>query len=464
MSELIQRIGISVFIQIVIECWNNVFLLIMFFSIIIGKLHDGSANFTGKVKIPLTNEILIFYIVIFLYNACDILCASSRGDTSTYGFYMNRISEFAYDVMGAFQTLFFLQIIKKHIAEKKGLDRLRKVIFSVQLLQIPSLFLLAVTPFTNALYYFDDQNYYHRGPFYDVWNYITIISFIFIIAVYIAFRKKTDRFLGQIIITASVIPMICFILNFTYTGISFNNISVIFTTLIIFMLYEKHKTTVSIQNARELEKVQTQLAESRLALERSKNETLMAQIQPHFINNSLMALRSRCSDYPEIYESITNFSRYLRSNFEALGDTRLILFEQEMENIEAYLALEKQNFGERLQVEYDIDCDDFLIPALSVQPLVENAVRHGVATYEKGGTVQISAHRAGGKVIIEVIDDGSGRSNITEQQTKRKGIGIKNVRARLHSMSNGELEIISGEHSTTARITVANVQSMGGTQ
>ena len=221
MSELIQRIGISVFIQIVIECWNNVFLLIMFFSIIIGKLHDGSANFTSKVKIPLTNEILIFYIVIFLYNACDILCASSRGDTSTYGFYMNRISEFAYDVMGAFQTLFFLQIIKKHIAEKKGLDRLRKVIFSVQLLQIPSLFLLAVTPFTNALYYFDDQNYYHRGPFYDVWNYITIISFIFIIAVYIAFRKKTDRFLGQIIITASVIPMICFILNFTYTGISF---------------------------------------------------------------------------------------------------------------------------------------------------------------------------------------------------------------------------------------------------
>lgn len=213
-----------------------------------------------------------------------------------------------------------------------------------------------------------------------------------------------------------------------------------------------------------MEKMQTQLAENKLELEHSKNETLMAQIQPHFINNSLMALRSRCSDYPEIYESITNFSRYLRSNFEALGDTRLILFEQEMENIEAYLALEKQNFGERLQVEYDIDCDDFLIPALSVQPLVENAVRHGVATYEKGGTVQINAHRAGGKVMIEVIDDGSGKSNITEQQTKRKGIGIENVRARLHSMSNGELEIISGEHGTTARIIIEDIQSIGDTQ
>ena len=133
-------------------------------------------------------------------------------------------------------------------------------------------------------------------------------------------------------------------------------------------------------------------------------------------------------------------------------------------NIEAYLALEQENFGERLRVEYDIDCDDFLIPVLSVQPLVENAVRHGVATYEKGGTVYINAHRSDGKIIIEVIDEGFGRNNIIKQQEKRKGIGIENVRARLHSLSNGELEIISGEHGTTARITIADVQSMGGTQ
>ena len=216
------------------------------------------------------------------------------------------------------------------------------------------------------------------------------------------------------------------------------------------------------QQELEMEKMQTQLAQNKMELEHSKNEILMAQIQPHFINNSLMALRSRCSEYPELYESITNFSRYLRSNFEALGDTRLISFEQEMSNIEAYLALEQQNFGERLQVEYDIDCDDFLIPALSVQPLVENAVRHGVATYEKGGTVQINSHKTGDSVVIEVIDKGSGKSNITEHQIKRKGIGIENVRARLHSMSNGELEIIAGEHGTTARITINEVQSLGG--
>ena len=90
--------------------------------------------------------------------------------------------------------------------------------------------------------------------------------------------------------------------------------------------------------------------EKELELEQNKNALLMAQIQHHFINNSLMAIRARCSDYPEIYESITNFSMYLRSNFEALGTAKLITFEQEMDNIEAYLALEQQNFGDRLNL------------------------------------------------------------------------------------------------------------------
>ncbi len=462
MSELIQRIGILLFIQIIIESWNGVFLLIMIFSMILGKRLNRSNRFMNKVKIPLTNEIIIFYIAIFLYNIFDIFICLANGNTSTYSFYMERVATIGYFAVGAFQTLFFLQLIKKQIAEKNGLDKLKKITFAFQLLHIPCLVLLAVTPFTNALYYFDEHNVYHRGQFYDVWNYTTIISFIFIIVVYIVRRKKIDCFLSQVIIIASVIPLIAFILNSIYSSVSFNNISVSITALFIFLLFEKHKTAVSVQNALELEKVQTQLAESRLALEHSKNQTLMAQIQPHFINNSLMALHCQCYDYPEIYESITNFSRYLRSHFEALGDIRLITFEQEMENIEAYLALEKRNFEGRLTVEYDINCDDFMIPALSVQPLVENAVRHGVATYKEGGTVQINAHRADGKIIIEIIDNGLGKSNITDHQKTRKGIGIENVRARLKSMSRGKLDIISREHGTTARITIDDIGDKRG--
>ncbi len=351
-----------------------------------------------------------------------------------------------------------MQLIKKHIAEKNGKKRLVAAAFAVQMLQLPALALLVITPYTGVLYSFDELNRYIRGPMFLWWHATSIISFLFIIIVYVIERKKADRFLRQIIVTATAIPMLGFIVNTAYNSISFNNISVTITALILFMFYEKHRTDVSVRISHEYDLLQTKLAEKRFALEQSENAMLMAQIQPHFINNSLMALRSRCLDNPEIYDSLTKFSQYLRSHFEVIGDTKMISFEREMENIEAYLDLERENYGERLQVEYDIECDDFLIPALSVQPLVENAVRHGIGTYDKGGTVYIKSFRQDENICIEIIDDGSGRSNITEQQKKRRGIGIENVRSRLRIGDTGELEIIRGEHGMIAKITLKKGQ------
>ena len=457
MDEFVQRIGIPALIQIVIMIWNDVFLLIMAISMLLGMRSDRSGGGANRVKIPLTTEIVVFYAAAFFYNLFSIFNLPWDGNSDAVAVVGLKISIFGYFAAGAFQTLLFLQLLKNQVAEKIGSKPLKNTILGVQLLHVFCLILLCITPFTNALYWFDELNTYRRGPLYFVWNVATIIAFVFIIAVTIACQKKMDKLLIQIISVATAIPLISFALSTFYTEINFNTIFVSITALIIFILYQKEKTKLSVQNARELEHAQTQLAESRLLLEESKNQTLMAQIQPHFINNSLMAIRSQCYDYPEIYESITDFSRYLRSNFEALGDTRLIHFEQEMENIEAYLSLERRNYKDRLNVEYEIECDDFMIPALTVQPLVENAVRHGIGTYDKGGTVWINSRRQDGRIIIEVIDDGSGSSNITPQQESRKGIGIDNVRKRLQSQSRGELEIITGEHGTTARITIHEI-------
>jgi LytS/YehU family sensor histidine kinase len=191
---------------------------------------------------------------------------------------------------------------------------------------------------------------------------------------------------------------------------------------------------------------------------------MMTQIQPHFLFNTLTAIRALCVKDPDAaVHTIGLFSTYLRQNLQSLDKAGLIPLSKELEHTRVYTEIEMIRFP-NISVQYDIRDNECSVPALTVQPLVENAVRHGVATYDKGGTVQINAHRADGKIIIEVIDDGSGRSNITQQQEKRKGIGIENVRARLHSLRNGELEIISGEQGTTARITIADVQSMGGKQ
>jgi len=213
--------------------------------------------------------------------------------------------------------------------------------------------------------------------------------------------------------------------------------------LLMFMLYEKSKTDVTIRNAYELEK-------SRQELEQSKVRLLVAQIQPHFIYNSLMALQAKSIDNPVVYEGIKNFGDYLRSNFTAMTDNELISFEDELKCIKAYLRLEKLNFGDKLKVEYDLEINRFMLPALCVEPLVENAVRYGISTYTKGGTVQIIVRDEIECIEIEVKDDGSGGNKLTDAQQNRKSIGLENVRLRLRSSGMGELILSQDETGTSA--------------
>lgn len=453
MRELINRIGLPMFVQIIIECWNEVFLLILISVLFIGIHQEKHNKSIVKPKIPMTNELITFFIAVLIYNLCDIMDISFGGKPTFYSYIIIRSGVFCYYTVGEFMTLFFLNILKTHIAEKNSMHKLKKTFFIVQLIQIPLLILLALTPFYEVLYKITDTNEYMRSWGYFIWQNVTIVSFSFIGFVIITNWQIIDPFFKKIVVTSIVFSIIGIIGNF-FIQISFNNIMFTVNAIVLFIIYEQNKTEITVTTTSELAKTKMLLTESMLSLEQSKNQTLMAQIQSHFINNSLMALRSRCMKYPDIYESITNFSMYLRSHFEAIGDTKTISFEQEMNNIEAYLALEKQNYKDHLIVEYEIECDDFTIPILSVQPLVENAVRHGIGTYEQGGIVHINTYRKNGKIIIEVIDDGSGNNNITQQQKKRKGIGIENVRARLASMKGGKLEIITRENGTTARITI----------
>ncbi len=456
MQEFVNQVGIPIFIQIIIELWNELFLLIMIFSLSI-KMKFTKKKMLNAIDVPYTKEIIVFYYAILLYNFFNILSIVTSGQKTLFCYWTMRISVFLYYISGAFQTLFFLQLIKKKIAVKNGIKKMETVCTVMQLFHVPLLILLAVNYFTEKLYYFNADNRYCRGTLFFLWNGITIISFLFIIIIYLAERNRIEPFLRQIICTATLIPIFGILLNTSINpGISFNNISVSVSAFLIFIFYEKHRTNVTVQKLYELEQARIKLAENQVALEQNKNVVLMAQLQPHFINNFLMSLRSECRSQPALYEYVTNFSRYMRAHFNALGDFEMISFEKEMENIEAYLALESRHYGDRLCIEYDIEYDNFMIPVFSVQPLVENAVRHGIATYDKGGTVYIRVNRQEKIICIEIIDKGSGKSNITRHQAERKRIGYENVKARLQAAPSGQLEIVSDEKGTAAKIMFIN--------
>lgn len=181
-------------------------------------------------------------------------------------------------------------------------------------------------------------------------------------------------------------------------------------------------------------------------LDQSQSALLLSQIHPHFLFNSLTAIRSLCRQDPEkAWLAIGDFAAYLRSNMNSLSCQGNIPFSTERKHIEAYLRLEKMRMGNRLKVVYDIQEQDFFLPPLTIQPLVENAVNHGIGPTKDGGTVTLRTYSENGQTVILVADNGVGfdPANHPRGDSHRPHIGIKNIRRRLKKIPGSTLEVSS---------------------
>lgn len=206
---------------------------------------------------------------------------------------------------------------------------------------------------------------------------------------------------------------------------------------------------VDYQGARRAKKLEKELEESRIA-------TMLSQMQPHFIHNILNVIYYMCGKDPEAAQAaISKFSDHLRNNLEALSQQELITFRKEMDHIHTYLELEQIRFGEELSVVYDIEEDGFLLPVLSIQPLVENAVKHGIAKKRGGGVVTISSRQTENAYVVTVSDNGVGFDAERYMEDGKLHVGLANIRKRLTSRTNATVQITStpGE-GTTVTVTI----------
>ena len=131
-----------------------------------------------------------------------------------------------------------------------------------------------------------------------------------------------------------------------------------------------------------------------------------------------------------------------------------IPFTEEYQHIQTYLALEQIRFRGKLDVVYAVDVTDFKVPPLTVEPLVENAVKHGVTKKRGGGIVTISTEKTDHSVQIKVVDTGVGFDPDHYMEDGKPHVGIRNVRNRLQSMVGGSLTITSSENGTVAVVTI----------
>ena len=171
-------------------------------------------------------------------------------------------------------------------------------------------------------------------------------------------------------------------------------------------------------------------------------QIMMTQIQPHFLFNTLSTIQALCRIDPEkASETTEKFGTYLRMNIDSLGRAGLIPFQKELEHTRIYADIEMMRFP-YIHISYDIQEDDFEVPALSIQPMVENAIRHGVRG-RYNGLVKITTHREEKEVVVTVTDNGKGFDPENSKATDGTHIGIRNVRGRVEMLCGGTLSIES---------------------
>ena len=195
----------------------------------------------------------------------------------------------------------------------------------------------------------------------------------------------------------------------------------------------------ALAKAKELETekmvLNAQLAESRIS-------TMMSQIRPHFVYNTLGSIEQLCElDPPKAGELVHNFAKYLRGNFGELDNPKPILMSQEMEHVRHYINIENVRFPD-MTFSFEMKSEDFSLPALTVQPIVENAIKHGLMKLEKGGSIRVVSYETDTDYCICVEDDGVG-FDTNKLLDEKKHIGIRNIRDRLKVMVGGTLEIES---------------------
>ena len=285
--------------------------------------------------------------------------------------------------------------------------------------------------------------------FYDTWLYWAVVQTLAniilvgcLIREFIVIKGK-ERWLYL----GSILPLISFGVDVIMTDIglwtggvsSAYVFAVFFIAAMIVVLKVIPNGINALSKAKELETekivLNAQLTESRIS-------TMMSQIRPHFIYNTLGSIEQLCSIDPgKAGELVHNFAKYLRGNFGELDNPKPILMSQEMEHVRHYISIENVRFPD-MTFSFEMNSDDFHIPALTIQPIVENAIKHGLMKLSKGGTIRVVSYETESHYCVSVEDDGVG-FDADVLLDERKHVGIRNIRGRLKAMVNGTLEIKS---------------------
>ena len=285
--------------------------------------------------------------------------------------------------------------------------------------------------------------------FYDTWLYWAVSQMLANIILLGCLIREffTTKEKGRFLYIFSILPLISFVIDAVMigrgiwnTGLASECIFIVFFIVSMMMVLKIIPSNINAAaKAKELETekmvLNAQLAESRIS-------TMMSQIRPHFIYNTLGSIEQLCElDPPKAGELVHNFAKYLRGNFGELDNAKPIRMSQEMAHVRYYVSIEKVRFPD-MTFSFEMRSEDFSLPAMTIQPIVENAIKHGLMKLQKGGSIRVISYETDSDYCICVEDDGVG-FDTSKLLDEKKHIGIRNIRDRLKAMVDGTLEIES---------------------
>ena len=285
-----------------------------------------------------------------------------------------------------------------------------------------------VNIFTKMFFYAENGEYIRSKMMFlsQVYQFI-IFSIVFFVAI---FNKRIITREKIAFAFYCILPSFAIILQNIFKGYAIAYASIIISVEVLFFF-------VNVQKNIDLAKEEEKNKEAQIKI-------MLSQIKPHFIYNSLSAISTLITVDPEkAQKSLDEFTEYLRINLSSLTETNLIPFSDELRHIETYIALEKMRFNDRIKVIYDIGTTDFMVPPLTIQPLVENAIKHGILKKIEGGVITLTTYESSTSFIIEVKDDGVGFDINKINFDENKHFGLKNISYRISKMCDGDLNISS---------------------
>lgn len=407
------------------------------YTLIVLAFHLQHRN-RSMTKLPLT-ILLVGQLLLML---CQIGEWSTGFVTITYGestqliqlaTFLNVLDFMLYSLSSVFYFQYVISVIGEAENHPNKGKKLLWVLFTLSLLSSLG---FALSVWTGWFFTVDSIGMMNYNANY----YLLVAVNMAVILMTIVLIVRNSRILGLskiwIYLAYPLVPMLLIPFDQVY-NLAFSYIASAIVNTLLYL-------GADLARERELLKKEAALAQHEAKMSETKMELMMSQLQPHFIYNALSSIAYLCTEDPaEAEKATTEFAGYLRGNLQNIGSKMPIPFDMELNHVEQYLKLEKRRFPDRLRVVYDIREREFNIPALTLQTLVENAVRYGVNARYTPTTVTISSEQTGGEYIVRVADDGPGFDTTATKTDNRRHIGIEGSRNRIREMVGGYLDVSS---------------------